>query len=119
VTSPREALDAVLAACRAVPGLVAEAAGKAPMLPAVAVGAPELTWGPYSPEPAEAVFPVTLLVRLDGDAVTSLLRFVADLQAALELHAPATVSGAVPLSYDLGGGVEAAAYELTVTYPLS
>ncbi len=118
MTTPGEALDLVLAAARTVPGLVAELAGKAPALPSVAVGAPVLTWDKYDRGPTEAVFPVTLLVRLDGDAVTQLLRFVADLQAALELHCDATIADAVPLAYDLGGGNSAAAYELTVIYPL-
>jgi hypothetical protein len=61
---------------------------------------------------------VTLLVRLDDLAVERLLSFVALLQGALESDTAASVQDAFPVSYDLGQGVAAAGYELTVEYPL-
>lgn len=120
--TPEQALDALLAAANGVAGLTAADADRlgSVALPAVLVGAPTLAWEAFCGDggPTAATFPVTLLVRLEPGAIRRLLRFVADLQGALEDATAASVGEAVPLSYDLGEGVKAAAYELTIEHPL-
>ena len=119
--TPREALTALLESARSVSGLVAEEAGKAPgklSLPCVVVGAPALKWEISCGDPSSATFPVTLMVRLDDLAVEKLLSFVSLLQGALEDDTAASIMDAFPVSYNLGPGVDAAGYELTVEYPL-
>ncbi len=120
MTTPTEALDAILEAVREVPGLTAEGADKLGQvsLPVVLCGAPRLEWETSCSDPSGATFPVTLLVRLDGDAIAKLLTFLPLVQAALEDDTDGTISTASPVSYDLGQGVTAAGYELTVEYPL-
>lgn len=120
MTTPLEALDDVLEAVRGVSGLTAadvDELGTA-TLPVVLVGAPGLTASEYSSALSEAVFPVTLLVRLEPGCIRRLLGFLQALVGAIEGETPAVVGQVTALSYDLGQGVTAAAYELTVTYPL-
>lgn len=120
MTTPLEALDALLTAANSVAGLKSATGDRAGSLtlPAVAVGAPALKWETACAEPSEATFPVTLLVPLAPGAIRRLLKYVAALQAALEADTDATITEAVALSYALGEGVTAAGYELTVEYPL-
>lgn len=115
------ALDNLVAALDTVEGLKGlrgDQVGKV-VLPCAMVGMPTPTWGTYGPGPLPdgATFPVTLLVRLDDQAIESLLRYLEATVLALETT-PAVVTAAVPLSFDLGQGVTAAAVELTVEYPL-
>ncbi len=120
MTTPMEALDAILEAVREVDGLTAEGADKLGQvaLPVVLCGVPRLVWETSCPDPTGATFPVTLLVRLDSLAIETLLAFLPLVQAAIEDDTDGTVGEATPVSYDLGQGVTAAGYELTVEYPL-
>lgn len=122
MTTPQEALADLVTALKTVDDLWAASAdrlGKA-KLPCVLVGAPTFRGETYDEPATEAEFPVTLLVRLDDRAIERLLHFYQACSTAIEQETPAVVTGAVPLSYDLGGQppVSAAAYELTVLYPL-
>lgn len=114
-----EALASLLEAARSVEGLVSARGDdpKALTLPAVAVGLPTPSWETYGPDPSTATFPVTLMVRLDTQAIDTLLGYVAILGRALE-DTGGRITACTPVSYDLDQGVTAAAYELTVTFPL-
>lgn len=116
-----DALDALLAAVRDVEGLTAASADQVGQqsLPVVVVGAPALTGETFCAGPSTATFAVTLLVRLDSTAMERLFDLAPLVWAAIEDSTDGIVSGAVPVSYDLGQGVTAAAYELTVEYPLT
>lgn len=120
MTTPLEALDDVLEAARSVSGLSAADADQlgTATLPVVLVGAPGLEGTEFCSALSEATFPVTLLVRLEAGAIRRLLGFLQAVVDAIEGETPAVVGSVVALSYDLGNGVTAAAYELTVTYPL-
>ncbi len=119
MTAVQDALAALLAAADTVDGLKGyrgDALGKI-QLPAVAVGAPTLTWQVYCTDPTEASFPVTLMVPLGEGALDALLALLPTLQAALEENTPAAVTEATPAALDLGNG-SVATYQLTVNYPL-
>lgn len=123
MTALQDALAALVAATATVDGL-AGLLGDSPgaiasSLPCCAVGAPTPRWETYCAAPTSATFPLTLLVRLDDLAIETLLSYLEAVQAAVETLTPATILSGLPVSYDLGGGISAAGYELTVEYPLS
>ena len=86
--------------------------------PAVA-GLPSVPrFGPLT-EPDDYVFvPRVVLDEQSQIGAETLLAFLPLVQAAIEDDTDGTVGEATPVSYDLGQGVTAAGYELTVEYPL-
>lgn len=119
--TPLQAIRSLVDVGNSLAGLAGATADRvgATALPCVLVGAPTYHYGEFSrTEPDSLTFPVTVLVRLEGGAIERLLGFVGNLAAKIEEDTAAVVTDASPTSYDLGNQVTAAAYELTVEYPL-
>lgn len=115
------AADALKAAINTVDGLRGyrgDGLGKV-QLPAGVVGLPALTMASYCQTPTSGRFPVALLVSLDDRAMGKLMRLISPVIAALE-EAGGSVdnsAGIEPFSLDIGEGMTAAGYEITVNFP--
>lgn len=96
--------EALRAALRGVEG-VRHLADAGPLVdpPATALGPPALTWNGYHDEPAEATFPVALVVLADERAFDRLWTLLPRVTAALDAVVGVVVRRAEPGTYPVGG----------------
>lgn len=123
MSAATDAMDALVAAIKTVPGLDgyrADQLGQV-QLPAGIVGLPSLDWTTYCTDPNLGRFPVTLVQRLGEGVAEFLTETIGPFAEALETTG-ATVdpdSGATPLEVDFGEGLIGAGYQVVVQYPLN
>lgn len=108
----------IAAATASVEQVRVQPLGASPDPPTVIVGVPPLQ--PLQTSctgPAEAQFPVYVVVAFDDQALELLYELVPLVWAAIEDGTPALVTAANPGTYN-GGSGDLPCYELTVEYPL-